>query len=433
MAARKTTKKVTKKKTTRKKAAPPQAPEVDWGHQPAIAQKDALIGAFLHSINSEERRLVVRADEAPNTYMLRRPTGIIELDIDLGGGFPAGGCCMISGPDNSGKTWLLLKTMAMQQKLYGHACRLLFVLTEGMFPFDQAINAGLKVKVPDEMLEQWQQWRALRGMPLYTPEELMAFKEEPGQVFIARANTGEEALQILLDAVHTNAFSVVACDSVNGLLPSVDAPKGMDKADMMAAHANMITKFFKKYMPITTGGTGTGQANYTSLLFTQQVRANTERSNAPSYMQKGMKLWAIAGAYMARHGKLIDLIVWDGKLLKKGDKDEAKEVVGKMMKWGTEKGKAGTHDNKSGEVAFYYALGGTDDTGELLASGIKRGVIQPLSRGVVVARPDTGEVLDEFKAPSQKAMRRMIEADFDFELALRREILTAAGIQCLYQ
>ena len=209
------------------------------------------------------------------------------------------------------------------------------------------------------------------------------------------------------------------------LFPRID----MDKKDAMAAHANMMTKFWKKYIPLTTGIDG---ANTTSLVFTQQARANTERANAPSYMQAAIKMWQIAGAYASRHYKLIDLVVWDGKTLKR-EKAGVKEVVGKMTKWELQKGKAGTHDNKTGEMALYYHLGGPDDIGELIASGTRRGVIQPAGKGVVVVRPDTKEVLQDFSAPSQKAFRKMLESDFEFELAVRREILTQAGLQCLYR
>jgi len=432
MPAKKASKKVDKTavKSTAKK--PPPVPSVDWGHAGSQLTKDEAIRVFVNGMNAENRRLVVRADEAPNPYYLRRPTGIIDLDIDIGGGWPAGGCCMVSGPDNAGKTWLVLKTMAYQQKLHGSSCRLAYAVTEGSFPFDQAINAGMKVKVPDDMIEQWQEWRRLRNIPLFTNEEIQAqFKQEVGEVYILRGYTGEELLQVIIEAVRTNGFSCVACDSIAGLAPAGDSAKVMDERDQMSAQALMMTKFFRKYSPITTGINGT---NLTTLLFTQQVRANMERSNAPSNMQKYLKLWAITGAWSSKHFKLIDLIVWNGKTLRRGgEESEGKEAIGKMLKWEVEKGKAGTHDNKGGEAAFYYGLHGTDDTGELIASGIRRGVIQPLSRGVVVVRPDTGEVLNDFKAPSQKALRRMIELDFDFELALRREVLTAANIQCLYR
>lgn len=436
MAAKKTpSKKKVAKKTTKKAAArkpPPQRealPNVDWGNQ-TMTEKDEALNAWVNSVNTEDHKRVVRADEAPNTYFLRRPVGPIELDIDLGGGFPAGGCSMVSGPDNAGKTWLVLKAMAFQQRIYGHNCRLGYAVTEGSFPFDQAVNAGLKVKVPDEMIMQWQQWRALRGIPLWTDEEVQhLFKQEIGKLWVVRGLTGEDLLQTILDGIRTNGLSLMACDSIAGLLPDDDATKQMDARDKMAAQAAMMTKFFRKYSPTTTGLMG---PNLTTLLFTQQVRANTERANANPMQRKYIKLWTVAGAYASKHFKLIDLYVWNGKTLRKGAEGTG-EIVGKMLKWQIEKGKAGTRDNLGGEAAFYYGRGGTDDIGELVASGVRRGVIYTAGKGVVVVRPDTGEVLNEFKAPTQKAFRKMLEVDPDFEFALRREVLTAAGKPCLYQ
>jgi RecA/RadA recombinase len=439
MAAKRTSKKTTKaatkkaapKKKATKKAAPKKGPPVTERalalFQPQeLATRDEAIRAFIHSANKEDHKVIVRADEAPNPYLLRRPTGIMELDIDLGGGFPAGGCSVISGPDNAGKTYLMFKAMAMQQRLFGHACRVAFAQAEGGFPFDQALNAGLKISVPDEILEQWQEIRRRRGMELYTNEQLLFFKQEIGQFYIFRGATGEELTQLMLDGVRTNAFSIIGCDSLNGLAPQVDVPKKMDANNM------------RKYVPLTTG---LNNVNLTTLLFTQQVRSNQERANMRADLQKYVKPWAVGGAYAAKHFKLIDLVLWNGSVLKRGE-GKAKHAVGKELKWLLEKGKAGTHDNKSGEASYYYPHfrppGGVDIVGELMTAGIKRGVIQTQQvtksrKQMVVVRPDTGEIIEDFTAPTQKAMRRFIEEDLDYELALRREILTQAGVQCLYQ
>lgn len=407
--------------------APPPQFEADMG------QKDERIRAVMSSFNEAGHMVIVPADEAPNPYMLRRPSGIMELDIDTGGGLPAGGCTVLSGPDNSGKTWLMLRYMAMQQKLYGNACRLAFGCAEGTFPFDQAINAGMKIAVPDEMIEQWQEWRRQRNIAPYTLEQIQVFKQQIGQLYIIRGSTGEEILQAILECVRTNAFSIIGCDSLNGLRPSADADKDLDDNEKRAAHASMIQRFFNHYIPTTTGLNG---VNHTTLLFTQQVRSNQERANAPAHLQQYIKTWTISGGYAAKHYKLIDIVLEDGGLVKRGD-EKSKVVIGKTVKWFLEKGKAGTHDNKSGEVTFYYpeltGHYGPDYIGELMTSGIKRGIIQQHGTKHVVCRPDTGQILQEFTAPSQKAMRKMIEADFDFELALRREVLAQANIQCLYR
>lgn len=392
-----------------------------------ILERDEQISALINTHNKNGYVAIEIADKVANPYILRRPTNIIELDIDLGGGFPAGGVSMISGVDNSGKTWLLFKTMAMQQRIYGNDCRLAYAMSEGAFPFDQAINAGMKIAIPDSIIHQWNQWRALRGIPPYTDEEVANFKQQIGQLHIFRGSTGEEILGLILKAVATKAYSVIGCDSLNGLLPGADASKDLDQSTKKAAHAFMIDNFFRHYIPMTTGLNG---INETTLIFTQQVRANQERAFAPSYKQAYIKPYVVAGSYAAKHYKLIDLVI-DDRPLRKGERED-RHVVGKIISWYLDKAKAGTHDNKSGEVAYYYGLHGTDDVGELIASAIKRGILQQRGAQWVVVRPDTLEVREEFTAPNQKMLRKMLEVDQAFEMALRFEVLTAAGVKCLY-
>lgn len=457
--AKKTTKKTAKKAPAKKvagKRSPPltlPAPVVTGGDAPQAAlavapppppttdqdflSKTGALDALANEMNSEGHKVIVRGDEAPNPYIIRRPTGITELDIHLAGGWPAGGTCFVSGPDNCGKTWLMMQTMAMQQKIHGATCVQAMGISEGGFPYDQAIRVGLRIAVPDEMILQWQSWREQRGMPGYSTPDIAYFKEQVGDFRILRGSTGEELLTALLKVIATRACSVVCVDSLQGLQPSVDAMKNMTDAEKQAAHATMIGRFFKKYIPLTTGISG---VNETTLLMTQQVRANRAKSEASSNIQKYLKDWAVTGSRAAMHFKLVDLLLYDGKLLKKGDQETGKETIGKVLKWEFEKGKAGTHDNLTGEVQYRYKNNdgtdfppGVDFTGTVMDSGMQRGVIRKVGKHITLVRPETNQVLDDYSAPSQKAFRRCMDEDFDFELSVRLEILAAAGVQCLYR
>jgi len=421
------------KKSVKKRARGPARKKASVtapsAHDPYdLEDKDARIDALIHSVNTAGTKYIARASESPDTYFLRRPTGIMELDIDLAGGFPAGGCCFIGGGDNSGKTLLVLKVMAMQQRLYGDNCRLAYAVTEGTFPYGQAIKAGMRVYLPDRLIEQQQEWLRIRKLPLLTSEEV-ARSQCPSvdkQLVILRGYTGEEVLTTMLEAVKTRAFSVIACDSLNGLQPAANAEKDMDEHEKMAAHANMFGRFLKKYIPLTTG---LNKTNYTSVLFTQQVRSNPEKAEASSFMRKYVDSTIPAGGGAAgSHYKLIGLRLYSRKVLK-----NTAGVIGKMIGWKLDKGKANTHDNLSGDVAFYYArTGGVDEVGELMAAAIKRGVIQQDGKKVIVVRPEDGVVLDEFTSATQKALRKILEIDPELEMSLRREVLGQAGISCLY-
>jgi RecA/RadA recombinase len=452
MAARKKTTKKTNKKAPKKAAAKkapakkltPQA-TVAGGTPPPVptappppasadaAERRAMLDAIASQFNEDGHLVVVRGDEAPNPYIIRRPTGIMELDIDLGGGFPAGGTCFVSGPDNCGKTWLMMHVMAMQQKLYGEDSSLVMAITEGGFPYDQAMRVGLRVAVPDAMILQWQQARTQRGFPPYSATDIAYFKEQVGDFRIIRGSTGEEVLDIILAIMRARACSVVCVDSLQGLEPAADAGKDMDENDKMAAHATMMGKFFKKYIPLTTGLNG---VNETTLLMTQQVRSNKAKTEAKANVQKYLKDWAITGAYSSKHFKLVDLVLYDGaKERGKDSEGRSTSVVrSKTLHWETEKGKAGTHDNIVGSVKYSYEISqGVDFIGTVIDSAQRRGVLRKVGSKYTLVRPEDNVMLQQYEAPSLKAFRRCMELDPEFEMAVRLEVLAAAGKTCLYR
>jgi RecA/RadA recombinase len=356
----------------------------------------------------------------------------MQLDLDTGGGLPAGGLSYISGPDNAGKTFLVMLYMLMHQKLYGERSALAYGCVEGGFDFARAINMGLKIAVPDEVIDEWSRERVLRGMPPYTSEEWAFFKQKVGEFIILRGATGEQLLNTTLDAIRSKIFGIIAIDSISAVLPEADASKDLDDPTKRSAAASLVTQFMAHYYPLTTGLDG---INRTTTIFTAQVRANQERANAPSAMQKYIKKWESTGAYAARHAKLIDVSVWDGGNIKKAinGKDA---TVGKISKYELIKGKAGAHDNVSGEFPFYYPFwmeSGVDTAESIILAGMKRGVILEHHGKFDVIDTSTGEVTDIKDVPSYDAFKRMMELDFDFELAVRRHILASKGIKCLYR
>lgn len=420
-----------KKVATAKKAAPKtksaQSPVSRAAEPPSMAY-----ASLLNKLDGERRKRLaatinklgdrlIPASQLENVYSIRRPTGIVELDVALGGGFPAGGACMISGPYNSGKSWLLWRTVAMQQQIYGNNFMGAFHVAETQLDYEQMLQAGVRIDVPDSLIGQWMQRDRELGLPEWSDERIAQYKRQVGTIHVIDGGTGEHVLQTVLECVKSGVFNLIGVDSVSSLLPQRDADKEMDEETARAARAMMMQKFWEKYVPFVNKGT-----NLTSLLFTQQIRANDNPYG---------KDWKITGGKATEHYKLIDVALWPGKQLTR-DINGKRYTVGKDTMFETLKGKAGTHDHIKGSFSFYYPEflpGSVDVHGDLIGYALRQGTLIETNKGIQLLNGVTKEPIEGMDAPSMKALKECLEADFDFELDFRRHVMAAAGIRCLYR
>lgn len=416
------------------KAATPKITAVKPAHQLApVAERKATLRVLINKYNEgAEHKVMAFANEVVNTFELRRPSGIMQLDADTGGGLPAGCISEISGPYGAGKTFLALCYCLMHQKLYGEQAFIAYACAEGAFDYRRAVNIGLKISIPDEIIDQWNQERIQRNMVPYTQEEYASFKEKQGEFVIIRGNTGEEIMGGVLESVRSSLFGLIIVDSMSTLLPDADADKDLDENNKKAAQATLVTNFINKVLPSFNGLDG---LNYTTLLCLNQVRSNQERANAPSHMQKYIKQWASTGSFAAKHAKHIDVTVWSGEKLRKTIKGKDR-IIGKVTKYELTKGKTGAHENTVGEFEFFYdnyLPPGVDHLETVIQTGLSLGVIVERNGKISVLRPEDGKPTDIVNITGMPTFKAMMGADFEFELAVRREVLAAKGIMCLYR
>ncbi len=139
------------------------------------------------------------------------PTGSLTLDYALGiGGYPRGRVIEIYGQEASGKTTLALMAMAEAQKLGG---AVLFIDAEHAFDPNYARLIG--VNTEDENL------------------------------LIAQPDYGEQALEIMDDAVRSAAIDLIVVDSVAALVPKAELDGSMDDSTV-GVHARMMSKALRK-------------------------------------------------------------------------------------------------------------------------------------------------------------------------------------------
>ncbi len=389
---------------------------------------------------------------APNTYFLRRPCGIMQLDIDTGGGLPAGGLTYISGPDGTGKTFLLYKYIAMQQKLYGERACCALAVSESAPDHLFMRKCGVQIAIPDQMISELVDERKERGLQPYPKEDLKYFRSKTvGIIKILRGAHGEELLQSMLDCFESGLFDIIGLDSISAVLPEADANKDLDEGAKRAAAAGMVTRFFQSYLNGTTGYSG---SNLTTVIFTSQVRSNSKKAEAPAHFQKYMSDYAPTGAWAAKHGKLIDILVKPGAKEKENvklpnsftatiaeaamfeeeqRKKQKRVQTGKTVNYEITKGKAGIHEGITGEFDFNYNTL-TEDQRTVIVAGIQAGSIIE-SEGIITCRdPGTGKEMPGFeKIMGIAELVTMMQQNFDLELTLRRHVLTAKRIQCAYR
>lgn len=430
----------TKKRKTKKKAKKASGKKAD--SKPAAkakktkkaSKRDIILGMMGQLNEADEKTgevhtVITFADRVPNTYEVRRPSGVMQLDIDTGGGIPAGGLTYLAGPEGAGKTHLLYKYMAWHQRIYGDESCIGMCSAETQFDWKRALECGMRLRVPPRMVQQWREQRQQRNQPDFTKEELEHFNQQIGEFVFIGGDTGEESMGAILEAVKTGIFGIIGLDSVNGLLPEALASKDLDDADKIAAHATLMTRFLVRYVPLARN---LDRSNETTLVFIQQVRANPAKKSAQPHIAQRMKDWGITGSWAEKHFKLIHVMVSSGKRIER-QVNKVKTVVGKELMWDIAKGKAGTHDNIQGSVPFYYE-GGIDDMSSAIVTGTRLGVIMETeSKGVQVLVPETGKPAELGYIPDIPTLKKMMQADLDFDLAVRREILAAKNIFCLYR
>lgn len=390
----------------------------------------------INKINRDAKHTVVaRADQVPYLYHLRRPSGIMQLDLDTGGGLPAGSVCCLSGPDGVGKSDFLYRYLAWQQRIFGEECCLALAHVEHQFDHFRLRRLGVKIPIPMDHIHQEQQDRKHRGVPLLTKPEIADLQTGVGRFFLIPPADMESMLGTVLDLLASGGFHMIGIDSVSAMIPKDMDNKDLDDEAKRGAHAMCMKRFYLKYYNIG----GIDNPIWTSLVMTQQVAANDAKSTAPAYISKWMPDFAVKGGFAAKHGKVIDILLTNGPPIKEIDEDKAvegkenknKKVTGKSVRWELIKGKAGTHEGKKGEVDFDFdAPNSINYAQTVFAAGTKLGILE--FREGLVTWLHNGQPHHEVKRiPYQlfiDALNKHPQLDFD----IRRDILAAAGIDCRY-
>ena len=194
-----------------------------------IAGKKEALNAAIASIEKQFGRgsIMTMGGENPMGTIEVVPTGIISVDMALGGGIPVGRIIEIYGPESSGKTTLAEYMIGQVQQRGGVAA---FIDAEHAFDPEYAKTLGVQL---DDLL-------------------------------FSQPDTGEQALEICETLVRSNAVNVIVIDSVAALVPRAEIEGEMGDA-MIGVQARLMSQALRKL-------TGVISKSKTTVIFINQIR-----------------------------------------------------------------------------------------------------------------------------------------------------------------
>lgn len=381
--------------------------------------KKAIALAAINKLNQSKGYNIISADEMATPYWLRRPTGIMQLDIDIGGGVPSGGISQIMGADNSGKSMVLFHIFAQQQRILGEDCVLAYAPTEGPPDYMFMRKCGCMVAIPAEAIRQYDEIRKERGLKPFTKEEKVELSKGIGTFHLIQGDSGEIILESVLDLVKLNAYDVIGIDSMTVIMPEEEQNKEMEDNIKKATHASLVTRFINKWHNIMNKCTSKN-TNYTAVVATEQVRANQDKGMYNPAEYKPIL------PYSSRHGASVNMYIKSESKIRSTKSANKNEVIGKTMKWEILKGKHGSRDGIKGELDLLFERFDKDeapiDVGKtVLTAGVACGVITDKG-GTLCVKKANGENM-ALGIPSVDDFLKKLNEDVQFDLAVRTEIV----------
>lgn len=391
--------------------------------RPSIDLIAAEINAELNKgVPKEERRdLVLPAKLVLNPFILRRPTGIPELDLALGGGLPAGGVFQIAAPEGIGKNALCHLISAQVQAIYGEDTAIGWITTE--FPLDKpfAHKFGVKVAMHDDELKLLDMARRRVKLPGLSELELAQLQSQVGSYMVVDRGPTSRRLEACVQMLRSNRFQLLIVDSIGAVLTEQRDETPLGEFAQQSSEAFLLTEWQKKvwgaYSPSKTG-----EPNWTTLIVINQVRANRNTSNPFS------RKWTVGGAHAIKHGKIGDLWLSKGEKID-GEVNGRKQRVGKQVKWEIAKGKGGFHEGPKGTIDYFYRTGFSAEN-NLIKTALRNEVIVRTGKAEYCFVDLNGEVVETFRGKS-KLFDRAYDRDF-FEMVYDA-CLAKEEVTCIYK
>lgn len=367
-----------------------------------------------------QRAQIMRASDYELPYYTKRlPTGLLTLDLALGGGFPAGGLSQIAGPKNSGKSWITWQVIRQQQFYRGEKMRALLAMTEMRADRDQARKAGVKIALGKVEIEGLEKARLANGKPPFSAEEKRDLMTEVGEIHELHAESAETFYDGILEAVRSDSYDVIVIDSFGSILTAAEAEsETLEEGQSRGGSSKINSEFLRRLNALLTMSykdpeTKEMKTRDVCVLGINQVRDNMNTSTSK------WQPYITTGGRALEHAKFIDLWVFSSSPEFIEDPLRGKVQTGKEVRWEITKGKAGIHEGARGRYFFDFSINTADFYDDMITAAAQCGVIH--TAGAWIGIPDPTN-------PSTYLVREQGRAAFVAKVVADVNEKTAAGV-----
>jgi RecA/RadA recombinase len=384
----------------------------------------------------------IPAAKYDNSYDLRRPTGLLSLDIALGGGFPAGGSSQVYGTRSSGKTHLCYCIAGQVQKNYGDEAIIAVGISEMLADIGFMRMSGFCVRYSEDQINKLESNRVAHGRAEFSDEEREDLRSQIGQVLFLSGTTGGDLLESTLEVADRMASrcQLMIIDSLGSLLtPDQDEKTVSDKH--YGGSAGIITLWQTKMQPKFAFRDGA------PLLETTIIGINQVRQRIGGPIPGATREAASSESW--KHAQLINLECKQGEPLWQDSKHAVQS--GRTVKWNIKKGKAGTHEGHKGEFNWYFfkkdgedvhepifwkdvqggtIIGGADKITDLVETAKSLGIVE-IGGAWRTVKDQDGKVL--IRTQGDEALAEKLVGDPELEGMLKEGCLRAPNLNIRYR
>lgn len=385
-----------KPKESGKKAAAPVAASRRSRPETVDAPTSSGVQAVIDNFNKKmrnkdgtQRAQIMRASDYELPYYTKRlPTGLLTMDVELRGGFPAGGLSQIAGPKNSGKSWLTWQVIRQQQFYRGEKFRCLLAMTEMRADRGQARLAGVQIAIGKTEIDQLNEARVLNGRPGFTPEERAGMMKEVGEIYELHAESAESFYDGVLTAVREDTYDVIVIDSFGSILTAAEAEsESLEEGQSRGGSSKINSEFLRRLNALLTMSYKDPETKKMRTRDVCILGINQVRDNMNTQTSKWMPFITTGGRAL-EHAKFVDLWVHSSSPDKVDDPFVGKRMTGKEVRWDIMKGKAGIHEGGHGRYFYDFSINTADFYDDTITAGLQCGVLEQAGAWVGLRDPE---------------------------------------------